>query len=50
MEIFVLWAAICVTVMLFCRVRSAAGALMIPYLAWVTFASVLNFQLWRLNV
>jgi benzodiazapine receptor len=27
-----------------------AGWLLVPYLAWVTFAAVLNFAIWRLNV
>ena len=29
--------------------RRLAGALLIPYLAWVTFAAVLNFTIWRMN-
>jgi tryptophan-rich sensory protein len=34
----------------FLRVRKFAAALLVPYLAWVSFATVLNFTLWRLNV
>jgi translocator protein len=34
---------------LFWRVRPAAGALLVPYLAWVSFASVLNYTIWRMN-
>ena len=49
-EILVLWLLILITLVLFWRVRSLAGVLLIPYLAWVAFASVLNFTLWRLNV
>jgi tryptophan-rich sensory protein len=48
-EIVVLWFLIAATLVSFWRVRKLAGALLIPYLAWVGFASVLNFALWRLN-
>ena len=34
---------------LFWRVRKLAGALLLPYLAWVLFASVLNYQFLQLN-
>ena len=49
-EIIVLWLAILATMILFWRIHGFAGMLLIPYLAWVSFAAVLNFQLWRLNV
>lgn len=48
-EIVFLWVAILTTTMAFWRVSRPAGALLLPYLAWVSFASVLNLQLWRLN-
>jgi benzodiazapine receptor len=48
-DIIALWAAILVTVVLFWRVRVSAAVMMIPYIAWVTFAAVLNYALWRLN-
>ena len=50
LEIVVLWAAILITLVLFWRVRPLAGILFLPYLLWVSFAAVLNFLLWRLNV
>ena len=48
-EIVVLWFAIGVTIRLFWIVAPAAGALLLPYWAWVSFATVLNASLWWLN-
>jgi tryptophan-rich sensory protein len=48
-EIVVLWLAILLTLLSFRRVSPAAGWLFMPYLAWVSFATFLNFTLWRLN-
>ncbi len=49
-EIVLLWFAILLTTLAFAAVSTAAAALMLPYLAWVAFAAVLNFSIWRLNV
>lgn len=48
-EIVVLWVAILAVSVLFWREVRAAGILLLPYLAWVGFASYLNFALWRMN-
>ncbi|MDA1314761.1 MAG: tryptophan-rich sensory protein [Acidobacteria bacterium] len=48
-EIWVLWTAILVTVVLFFRVSATAGWLMAPYLVWVSYAAALNFAIWRMN-
>ena len=48
-EILVLEALIIVTLVLFWRIRTAAGVLLLPYALWVGFASVLNLALWRIN-
>ena len=48
-EILVLWLLIVATIVAFHRVRPLAGWLLVPYLAWVTFASVLCFAIWRAN-
>jgi tryptophan-rich sensory protein len=48
-EIVALWLAIIATIVLFWRVSPAAGILMLPYWAWVSFATVLNASLWWLN-
>ena len=48
-EIVLLWCLIAATIVSFWRFSRAAAALLIPYLAWVTFASALTFATWRLN-
>jgi tryptophan-rich sensory protein len=48
-EIMALWIAILMTLLSFRRVNTTAGWLFVPYLAWVMFATTLNFTLWRLN-
>lgn len=48
-EIIVLWIFILVMFVKFYHVDKRAGYYLIPYLAWVTFAAVLNFSIWYLN-
>ncbi len=48
-EIVVLWFAILATLLLFWRLDRIAGALLLPYLAWVGFAAFLNHAFWVLN-
>lgn len=48
-EVLLLWALILATMVMFWRISKVAGALLFPYLAWVSFASALNFATWRLN-
>jgi translocator protein len=48
-EIVLLWLFILATLVTFWRVRALAGALLLPYLAWVSYAAALNYSLWRMN-
>ncbi len=48
-EIVVLWIAIAATTLVFGRIVPVSAWLMAPYLAWVSFASVLNSAFYRLN-
>ncbi len=44
-----LLALIAFSTALFWRIRPLAGGLLLPYLAWTTFATYLNFSVWWLN-
>jgi tryptophan-rich sensory protein len=48
-EIAALWLAIVLTIILFLRVNRTAALLLLPYLAWVTFATILTSAIWKLN-
>lgn len=48
-EIALLWVGILGTMLLFFRLSRVAGWMFVPYLAWVSFAALLNFSIWRLN-
>jgi tryptophan-rich sensory protein len=48
-EILLLWAAILATLIAFWRHSTLAGLLLFPYLAWVSFAAVLNWAIWCSN-
>jgi tryptophan-rich sensory protein len=48
-EVAALWVAIAATALAFARVDLPAAWMMAPYLAWVSFASLLTFLIWRLN-
>ncbi|HEY1074943.1 MAG TPA: TspO/MBR family protein [Patescibacteria group bacterium] len=48
-EIVILWVAILVTIINFSRISKVAAWILVPYLGWVTFASLLNFAVWQLS-
>lgn len=45
----VLWLAVAATTISFFALDVWAGLMMLPYIAWVSVASALNFTVWRLN-
>ena len=47
--IVLLWVAIVITMYHFFRLSRPAGMLLVPYLVWVSFATVLNASIWHLN-
>jgi tryptophan-rich sensory protein len=49
-ELCVLWVMILATIITFYRVSRPAAYLLIPYIAWVSFAGVLNFMIFYLNM
>jgi len=49
LDIVPLWAAILATLISFWKISPAAGVLLAPYLLWVSFATALNFAIWKMN-
>lgn len=47
--ILILWLMIVVVILNFYKINKTAAYLLVPYLYWVTFASVLNYSFWLLN-
>lgn len=48
-EIILLWIAILITIIKFQKINKTASILLWPYLAWVSFASILNYSIMILN-
>lgn len=48
-EIVLLWISIALTLAVFWKIEKAAGYLLVPYLAWVSFAAILTFSILKLN-
>ena len=48
-EILLLWVSIAAVIAVFHRHSRLSAALLVPYLAWVSFAAFLNFEVWRLQ-
>jgi tryptophan-rich sensory protein len=48
-EILILWFFILLTILYFARISKLAAWLMVPYICWVSFASLLTFTIYELN-
>lgn len=48
-EIIVMWASILLTIFSFANVSKTAAWLLVPYISWVSFATILNYTIWQLN-
>lgn len=48
-DIIAMWIAILLTIIWFTKISITASWLLVPYIFWVTFASLLNFYIWRHN-
>ena len=48
-EIILLWLMIYETYVQFKKIDKVSGYLLLPYLAWVSFATILTFSIWYLN-
>jgi len=47
--IVALWLSIAACIIMFWKISRTASMLFVPYIAWVSFASLLNYMIWVLN-
>lgn len=48
-EIILMWVMILLTILWFGKISPTAAWLLVPYISWVSFASILNYGIWKLN-
>jgi len=48
-EIIAMWIFILMTIFAFAQVNKTAAWLLVPYISWVSFATILNYTIWQLN-
>lgn len=48
-EIIAMWVFIFLTIFAFAKVNKTAAWLLVPYISWVSFATILNYTIWKLN-
>ncbi|MBA2745159.1 MAG: tryptophan-rich sensory protein [Flavisolibacter sp.] len=48
-EILLLWVLILLTIFAFAKLNKLAAWLMVPYISWVSFASILTYTIWKMN-
>ena len=48
-EIIAMWFFILLTIFAFAQVNKTVAWLLVPYISWVSFASILNYTIWQLN-
>ncbi len=48
-DILILWVLILSTIFSFARVSKTSAWLLVPYIVWVSFATILNYTIWKMN-
>ena len=48
-EIITMWFFILLTIFAFAPINKLAAWLLVPYISWVSFATILNYTIWKLN-
>lgn len=48
-EIIAMWVFILLTIFAFAQVNKTAAWLLVPYISWVSFATILNYTIWKIN-